>query len=44
MIAQEVFNRAIKLMDEQSENGSAMWSDTVEYQNRAIEILHTLIN
>lgn len=44
MKAQEIFNRAIKLMDEQSESGSAMWSDTAEYQNRAVEILNTLIN
>lgn len=44
MKAQEVFNRAIKLMDEQSESGAAMWSDTEEYQNRAIEILNALIN
>lgn len=44
MKAQEVFNRAIKMMDEQSESGETMWSDTVEYQNRAIEILNALIN
>ena len=38
-----IFDQAIKLMDEQSDSGTAVWSDTVEYQNRAISILNALI-
>jgi hypothetical protein len=41
--ASYIFDQAIKLMDEQSDSGQAVWSDTVEYQNRAIAILNTLI-
>jgi hypothetical protein len=41
--ASYIFDQAIKLMDEQSDSGQAVWSDTVEYQNRAIAILNALI-
>lgn len=44
MKALEIFNRAIKMMDEQSDSGAAVWGDTAEYQNRAIELLNALIN
>lgn len=44
MKALEVFTRAIKMMDEQRENGDAIWGDTAEYQVRAVEILNALIN
>ena len=38
-----IFDQSIKLMDEQSDSGASVWSDTVEYQNRAIAILNALI-
>jgi len=38
-----IFDQAIKLMDEQSDAGQAVWSDTVEYQNRTIAILNALL-
>jgi hypothetical protein len=38
-----IFDQAIKLMDEQDDIGKAIWSDTVEYQNRVIAIMNTLI-
>lgn len=41
--ASYIFDQAIKLMDEQSDSGQAVWSDTVEYQNRVIAILNALI-
>ena len=41
--ASYIFDQAIKLMDEQSDEGKAIWSDTVEYQNRALAILNALI-
>jgi len=44
MKALEVFSRAIKMMDEQSDSGDALWGDTVEYRVRAVEILNVLIN
>jgi hypothetical protein len=44
MTALEVFNRAIKMMDEQSDSGETKWGDTQEYQVRSVEILNLLIN
>lgn len=41
--ARYIFDQAIKLMDEQSDTGASEWSDTVEYQNRALAILNALI-
>ena len=38
-----IFDQAIKLMDEQSDSGMSVWSDTNEYQYRAIAILNTLL-
>lgn len=38
-----VFEQAIKLMDEQSDSGLAVWSDTAEYQQRAMAILNALL-
>lgn len=41
--ANYIFDQAIKLMDEQSDTGMSVWSDTQEYQTRAIAILNALI-
>ena len=41
--ASYIFDQAIKLMDEQSDTGQALWADTAEYQNRAVAILNALI-
>lgn len=41
--AKYIFDQSIKLMDEQSDSGDSVWSDTVEYQHRAVAILNTLI-
>ena len=41
--ASYIFDQAIKLMDEQSDAGQALWADTAEYQNRAVAILNALI-
>ena len=38
-----VFEQAIMLMDEQSDSGAAVWSDTQEYRCRALAILNTLL-
>lgn len=38
-----IFDQAVKLMDEQSDGGLSVWSDTAEYQYRAIAILNALI-
>lgn len=38
-----IFDQAIKLMDEQNDAGLSVWSDTEEYQNRAIAIMNALI-
>lgn len=43
LTASEVFQRAVKIMDEQNDSGEAMWEDTVDYQNRAIDIMNILI-
>lgn len=40
--AQDIFDKAIMLMDAQSETGLTDWSDTEEYQYRAIQILNIL--
>jgi len=39
----DVFEKAIKLMDEQAENGQVQWSDTEEYQNRTLAIVNVLL-
>lgn len=41
--ANYIFDQAIKLMDEQSDSGQAVWADTAEYQHRAVAILNALI-
>lgn len=40
--AQDVFNKAITLMDEQSDTGLTDWSDTQDYKNKTLYILNIL--
>lgn len=42
MTATTIFDAAIKIMDEQSDTGESIWSDTEEYRHRAIAILNIL--
>lgn len=42
MTGSEVFKRAVMIMDEQSESGAAEWSDTSDYQKRAVSIINVL--
>lgn len=39
---QNIFDAAITLMGEMDEQGNTDWADTVEYKNRALNILNTL--
>lgn len=39
---QDIFDKAITLMGELSDSGETDWADTVEYKNRALNILNTL--
>ena len=39
---QDIFDKAITLMGEMSDSGETDWADTVEYKNRALNILNTL--
>jgi hypothetical protein len=39
---QDIFDKAITLMGEQSDSGETDWIDTQEYKNRSLEILNTL--
>lgn len=39
---QDIFEKAITLMGELSDSGQADWGDTVEYKNRALNILNVL--
>ena len=41
---QTIFELAITLMGEMSDTGETDWADTVEYKNRALNILNTLRN
>lgn len=43
MTASVIFDAAVKIMDEQDDAGNSMWSDTTEYQHRAVPILNMLI-
>lgn len=38
----DIFNAAITLMGEMSDQGETDWADTEEYKNRALNILNTL--
>ena len=38
----DIFDAAITLMGEMDDNGNTDWTDTVEYKNRALNILNTL--
>ena len=40
----DVFQRAITMMDELNDEGKYRHEDTVEYQNRTLAILNTLLN
>lgn len=41
---QTIFDMAITLMGEMDDNGNTDWADTVEYRNRALNILNVLRN
>lgn len=41
---QTIFDMAITLMGEMDDNGNTDWADTVEYKNRALNILNVLRN
>lgn len=43
LTVQQIFERAIFIMDEQGDDGKVITSDTEEYKNRTVGIVNTLI-